>query len=76
MIAVCSGGKVAVTGERQNAVMRFKPDPSPFEQMSREGNARAKVLRAAGYGRQKPLKLTLLLQYLRKSSENRICGVM
>ncbi|ENK0551146.1 oligopeptide ABC transporter substrate-binding protein OppA, partial [Salmonella enterica] len=40
----------------------FKPDPSPFEQMSQEElNAQAKtLLRAAGYGSQKPLKLTLL----------------
>ncbi len=40
----------------------FTPEPSPFEQMSQEElNAQAKtLLSAAGYGPQKPLKLTLL----------------
>ncbi|MEZ1648576.1 ABC transporter substrate-binding protein, partial [Enterobacter hormaechei] len=40
----------------------FTPEPSPFEQMSQqELNAQAKtLLQAAGYGPQRPLKLTLL----------------
>ncbi|ECU7016473.1 oligopeptide ABC transporter substrate-binding protein OppA [Salmonella enterica subsp. enterica serovar Anatum] len=60
--------KVLGTGEKPawhftpDVTAGFKPDPSPFEQMSQEElNAQAKtLLRAAGYGSQKPLKLTLL----------------
>ncbi len=60
--------KVLGTGEKParhftpDVTAGFTPDPSPFEQMSQEElNARAKtLLRAAGYGSQKPLKLTLL----------------
>lgn len=60
--------KVLGTGEKP--AWRFTPDvtagltpePSPFEQMSQEeANAQAKtLLQAAGYGPNKPLKLTLL----------------
>lgn len=44
------------------AAYQSRPEPSPFEQMSQEElNAQAKtLLSAAGYGPQKPLKLTLL----------------
>ncbi|MCT4703948.1 ABC transporter substrate-binding protein [Enterobacteriaceae bacterium H20N1] len=60
--------KVLGTGEKPawrftpDVTAGFKPDPSPFEQMSQEElNAQAKtLLRAAGYGANKPLKLTLL----------------
>ncbi|EDX7720450.1 peptide ABC transporter substrate-binding protein [Salmonella enterica] len=60
--------KVLGTGEKPawhftpDVTAGFTPDPSPFEQMSQEElNAQAKtLLRAAGYGSQKPLKLTLL----------------
>jgi oligopeptide transport system substrate-binding protein len=59
--------KVLGTGEKPLAFYagrdgRIYPEPSPFEQMSQEElNAQAKtLLRAAGYGPQKPLKLTLL----------------
>lgn len=60
--------KVLGTGEKPawrftpDVTAGFKPDPSPFEQMSQEeANAQAKtLLQAAGYGPNKPLKLTLL----------------
>lgn len=60
--------KVLGTGEKPawhftpDVTAGFTPDLSPFEQMSQEElNAQAKtLLRAAGYGSQKPLKLTLL----------------
>lgn len=60
--------KVLGTGEKPawrftpDVTAGFKPDPSPFEQMSQEeANAQAKtLLQAAGYGPTKPLKLTLL----------------
>ncbi|HEY3983353.1 peptide ABC transporter substrate-binding protein [Cedecea sp.] len=60
--------KVLGTGEKPawrftpDVTAGFKPDPSPFEEMSQqELNAQAKMLlRAAGYGDTKPLKLTLL----------------
>ncbi|EAB6861429.1 TPA: murein tripeptide ABC transporter substrate-binding protein MppA [Escherichia coli] len=60
--------KVLGTGEKPawhftpDVTAGFTPEPSPFEQMSQEElNAQAKtLLSAAGYGPQKPLKLTLL----------------
>ncbi|WBM72561.1 ABC transporter substrate-binding protein [Buttiauxella sp. WJP83] len=60
--------KVLGTGEKPawrftpDVTAGFKPEPSPFEQMSQEeANAQAKtLLRAAGYGPNKPLNLTLL----------------
>lgn len=60
--------KVLGTGEKPawrftpDVTAGFKPDPSPFEEMSQEeANAQAKtLLQAAGYGPTKPLKLTLL----------------
>lgn len=60
--------KVLGTGEKPawrftpDVTAGFKPDPSPFEEMSQdEANAQAKtLLQAAGYGPNKPLKLTLL----------------
>lgn len=60
--------KVLGTGEKPawrftpDVTAGFKPEPSPFEQMSQsEANAQAKtLLQAAGYGPTKPLKLTLL----------------
>ncbi|WP_435953598.1 peptide ABC transporter substrate-binding protein [Dryocola sp. BD626] len=60
--------KVLGTGEKPawrftpDVTAGFKPEPSPFEQMSQEElNAQAKtLLRAAGYDGTKPLKLTLL----------------
>ncbi|WP_435945164.1 peptide ABC transporter substrate-binding protein [Dryocola sp. BD586] len=60
--------KVLGTGEKPawrftpDVTAGFKPDPSPFEQMSQaELNAQAKtLLRAAGYDASKPLKLSLL----------------
>ncbi|WP_411202264.1 peptide ABC transporter substrate-binding protein [Kosakonia cowanii] len=65
-----------VLGSGEKPAWRFTPDvtagftpkPSPFEQMSQpELNAQAKtLLQAAGYGPQRPLKLTLLYN----SSEN------
>ncbi|WP_435930386.1 peptide ABC transporter substrate-binding protein [Dryocola sp. BD613] len=60
--------KVLGTGEKPawrftpDVTAGFKPEPSPFEQMSQqELNAQAKtLLRAAGYDVNKPLKLSLL----------------
>ncbi|AYN26126.1 periplasmic murein peptide-binding protein [Buttiauxella ferragutiae ATCC 51602] len=60
--------KVLGTGEKPawrftpDVTAGFKPEPSPFEQMSQEeANAQAKtLLQAAGYGPNKPLNLTLL----------------
>ncbi|KFC81817.1 peptide ABC transporter substrate-binding protein [Buttiauxella agrestis] len=60
--------KVLGTGEKPawrftpDVTAGFTPEPSPFEQMSQEeANAQAKtLLQAAGYGPNKPLKLTLL----------------
>jgi len=60
--------KVLGTGEKPawrftpDVTAGFKPEPSPFEEMSQdEANAQAKtLLQAAGYGPNKPLKLTLL----------------
>ena len=60
--------KVLGTGEKPawrftpDVTAGFKPEPSPFEQMSQEElNAQAKtLLRAAGYDANKPLKLSLL----------------
>lgn len=60
--------KVLGTGEKPawrftpDVTAGFKPEPSPFEQMSQEeANAQAKtLLQAAGYGPNKPLHLTLL----------------
>ncbi len=60
--------KVLGTGEKPawhftpDVTAGFTPEPSPFEQMSQqELNAQAKtLLQAAGYGPQRPLKLTLL----------------
>lgn len=60
--------KVLGTGEKPawhftpEVTAGFVPDPSPFEEMSQEElNAQAKMLlRAAGYGPDKPLHLTLL----------------
>ncbi|MGB7801636.1 peptide ABC transporter substrate-binding protein [Buttiauxella sp.] len=60
--------KVLGTGEKPawrftpDVTAGFKPETSPFEQMSQEeANAQAKtLLRAAGYGPNKPLNLTLL----------------
>lgn len=60
--------KVLGTGEKParhftpDVTAGFTAEPSPFEQMSQaELNAQAKMLlQAAGYGPQRPLKLTLL----------------
>ncbi len=60
--------KVLGTGEKPawhftpDVTAGFTPEISPFEQMSQqELNAQAKtLLQAAGYGPQRPLKLTLL----------------
>lgn len=60
--------KVLGTGEKPawrftpDVTAGFKPETSPFEQMTQEeANAQAKtLLQAAGYGPTKPLKLTLL----------------
>ncbi|MFP2504894.1 ABC transporter substrate-binding protein [Enterobacteriaceae bacterium RIT711] len=60
--------KVLGTGEKPawrftpDVTAGFKPETSPFEQMSQEeANAQAKtLLQAAGYGPTNPLKLTLL----------------
>ena len=60
--------KVLGTGEKPawrftpDVTAGFKPEQSPFEQMSQqEANAQAKtLLQAAGYGPNKPLQLTLL----------------
>lgn len=72
--------KVLGTGEKPawhftpDVTAGFTPEPSPFEQMSQEElNAQAKtLLSAAGYGPQKPLKLTLCIT-LQKTIKNCDC---